>query len=76
MLNEVRIFEFCFYSYLNSNAGNSIFVCKSALVHSDAGRRSHVTKVSGQEEGWVLPQLSLSDAIKTNWRHPQGVIDR
>jgi len=30
MLNEVSIFELRFnYSYLNSNAGDSVFVCKS-----------------------------------------------
>jgi len=49
MLNKVRIFKlhFTYYLYWNSNAGNSIFVCKSAkrinsrmyvamLVHSDS----------------------------------------
>jgi len=80
MLNEVWVVGLCFnYSYSKMNAGNSIFLCKSAkkvnsrwcIVHSGGcGGGPPATCHWNQWAGERVGQWSFSDAIKMKWHQP------
>jgi len=69
----IRIFELRFnYSYWNSNAGNSVFVCNSVkgvnsgwhIVHSGNGPVAACQWSQWAWEGWVICQQSASQSFR------------